>query len=162
MPWNGNLTNEDGLIVEFGNDRGIAVADGKTAEAPGKMLTMYIDSQDLVALADSAREDVAYLPAGAMVTNSVFVAETAWTGTGTMTIGLANSAGTAIDADGIDAAIDVDAALAAAGDAVTNDGALVDGTEVIGSDAWVYATVSGTVSAGTGTLYISYIMTNQT
>jgi hypothetical protein len=158
--WNGNLTNEDGLIVEFGTNRSDVVTDGTTQGQAEHMLTMYIDSQALVAVGDSAREDVARLPEHALITSAWFVAESAWTGTGTLDIGTADSAGSAIDANGLFAAIDVDVALAAAGDAVVGAGVLADGTDIIAEDSWVYATASGTVSAGVGTLYIRYILTN--
>lgn len=158
--WNGSIENADGLPVKFGTARATPVTDGVTAGKDEKLLTLYLDSQNLTALASVAREDVAHLPADALITEAYIVAESAWTGTGTLTVGLAKSDSTALDADGIDATIDVDAVLVAAGDVVSCDGALVDKTETISERAWPYAVANGTVSAGTGTLYIKYIQTN--
>ena len=158
--WNGNLTNADGMIVKFGTTRGTAVTDGATGGMDEVLMRFYVDSQALVALASVAREDVQSIPADALITEAYMVAESAWVGTGSLTLGLAKSDSTALDADGIDATIDVDAVLAAAGDVVNCDGVLVDGTETISERAWIYATKTGTVSAGVGTLFIKYVRTN--
>ena len=152
-------TNADGLPIKYGTTRSTAVADGVTTGKDEYLLEFYIDSQNLTALASAAREDYAHLPATAIITEAYIVAESAWTGTGTLTVGLAKSDSTALDADGIDATVDVDAVLAAAGDVVSCDGVLVDKTETISERAWPYATVAGTVSAGVGTLYLKYIVT---
>ena len=61
--WNGNLTNQDGLIVKFGNVRGTAVKDGVSGGLDEQTIMLYVDSQNLVALASAAREDVASIPA---------------------------------------------------------------------------------------------------
>ena len=80
----------------------------------------------------------AYIPAGSYITKATLVVTTAWTsgGSGTLGIGLQNSAGSAIDADGIDAAI-AKTALAV-NTAVACDGALVGGTATVGAaDAYI-------------------------
>lgn len=156
MSW----TNADGLKIKFGTERGTAVYDGVTAGKQEKMLTFYVDSQNLTAIANAVTEDFAWIPANALITEAYMVAESAWTGTGTLSLHLAKSDGTQLGTNGIDATIDVDAVLAAAGDVVKCDGALVDNTETISERAWPYATVGGTVSAGVGTLYIKYVVTN--
>jgi len=154
MAW----TNYDGLLVRFNAERGVVAGDG-TSQYDKQVLKVDLDSQDLIGTAD-INADRPHLPANAIVTAAYVKADSAFTGTGTLTLGLANSTGTAIDADGIDAAIDVDVVLAAAGDVVTCDGALVDGTATIGAaDAWVYGAVAGAVSAGTATLFIEYFKT---
>jgi hypothetical protein len=155
--WNGNATNEDGLVVRFSTDRSTVVTDGVSNGQAVKMFELTIDSQNLPGIANGGREDIAHLPAGAMITDAKLIATTAFTGTGTLTVGFAKSDGTALDADGVDAAVDVDSVLGSANDAVTCDGVLVDGTEALSERAWVYATTSGTVSAGVAKLRILYI-----
>jgi len=152
-------TNADGLLVRFGADRAqTEFNDGGTSEDI-RGLSIVIDSTNLPALAD-INGDRPSLPANAVIVDSFLVCNTAWTGTTpTLTIGLGNAAGSAIDADGIDAAVAVDSVQAAAGDVVANDGALVDKTASIGSAAaWVYAATGGTVTAGKSTLYLRYFV----
>jgi hypothetical protein len=146
--------NADGLLVRFGVTRAEVAIDGSTL-ADEKTLVVQITGATTIDLAD-INEDRPHLPTGAIITDAFLVADTAWTGTGTLTIGLGDSAGVAIDIDGIDAAIDVDAVLAAQYDVVACDGVLVDKTEAIGERAWVYTTESGTV-AGVATLHLKYI-----
>ncbi len=157
--WNGNATNEDGLVTYFGTTGGTPVTDGTAA---GKSVHVYekvIVGSDLPAISEGGRRDIASLPAGAIITDAYVKATTGFgTDTGTLTIGLADTAGSAVDADGIDAAIDVSAVLAAADDVVLCDGALVDKTEALGEECWVYATASGTVTTGTVVLKIMYIL----
>lgn len=154
MSW----TNEDGLLQRFNLERAEVVTDGTDNGQAERILEIQIDSQDLPGLAD-INADRPSLPANALVTDAFLITTTAFVGTGTLTVGLGNSAGSAIDADGIDAAVDVDTVLAAVGDVVACDGALVDKTATVGAaEAWPYATVSGTVSAGVATLKIKYIV----
>lgn len=151
-------TNADGLVQRFGAARTEIAPDG-TSNPEVQTLEVILDSADLPAAADVAG-DRSSLPANALIVDAFLVCNTAWAGTSpTLTIGLANAAGTAIDADGIDAAIDIDSVNAAAGDVVACDGALVDKTSTIGSAAgWVYATTGGTVTAGKSTLYVRYFV----
>lgn len=151
-------TNEDGLLVRFNRERGEVTGDG-TAQTVEQVLEVTLDSADLPVLAD-INADRPSLPAHALITDAFLVCNTPWTGTSpTLTIGLGNAAGSAIDADGIDAAIDIDGTQAAAGDVVACDGALADKTATIGAAAgWVYAATGGTVTAGKSTLYIKYIV----
>ena len=154
MAW----TNEDGLLVRFNKERSTPVTDGTDNGQGERVFEIQIDSQDLPALTD-INDDRPHLPANALITDALLITTTGFTGTGTLSIGLGDSSQTAIDADGIDAAIDVDVALAAAGDVVACDGALADKTATVGAaDAWVYATVSGTVSAGVATLKVKYVV----
>ena len=154
-------TNEDGLVVRFGLSRSAVVTDGTDAGVSTKVFSVTIPGNDLPAISNGGRDDIAHLPAGALITGAYAVATTGFgTDVGTLTIGFAKSDGTALNASGIDSAIDVSAALAADGDTVTCDGALVDGTETIPERAWVYATNSGSVVTGTVELYITYVDTN--
>lgn len=154
-------TNADGIEVVFGTARSALAENGTAIGYQTKTLVVDLDSQNLPALADAVSEKESSLPANALITEAYLVATSAWVGTGTLTVGLGyDNAGTptAVDADGIDAAVDVDTVLAATGDVVACDGALVDKTATIGANrAWVYAVATGTVSAGTGKLYLTYI-----
>jgi hypothetical protein len=145
-------TNEDGLLTRFGVEAGAVAPDG-TANTGLQVLEVVIDSADLPVVGDISG-DRPSLPANALVVDAFLVCNTAWTGTTpTLTVGLANAAGTAIDADA------VNTAQAAAGDVVACDGALVDKTATIGSVAgWVYASTGGTVTAGKSTLYVRYMV----
>ena len=151
-------TNSDGLIVRFGTTRADSVTDG-LGNQPIKSLEIKHVGGSPVAIASAVAADIAHLPANALITDAFIIAETAWTGTGTITVGLANAAGSAIDADGIDAAVDVDVALAAIGDTVACDGELVDKTATIGTaPGWIYVTESGSV-VGTCRIVLNYTLT---
>lgn len=154
MAW----TNEDGLLVRFDTERSVVAPDG-TTNPEVHTLAVILDSAGLPGLSD-VNDDRASLPANALVVDAYLVCNTAWTGTSpTLTVGLANAAGVAIDADGIDAAVAVDGVQAAAGDVVACDGALVDKTSTVGAaQAWVYAASGGTVTAGKSTLYVRYFV----
>ena len=143
--WNGAITNEDGLVVKFDTDRSTPVTDG-VSNAKEKVLEIYLDSQNLDSASAAARNDRAELPANALVLSSEFVATTAFVGTGTLDIGTADTAGSALDANGLHAAIDVDVVLAAVGDKDVGAGEQVGGS-VISERAYVYGATSGTVSA---------------
>lgn len=158
-----NWTNADGLLVRFAQGGG-ADAKGQVARDGTEMptvqqLVVEISFDDLPGLAD-VNEDRPHLPANAVITDALLVCNDAWTGsTPTLTIGTADAAGMAIDANGIDSAIDIDSVHAAAGDVVECDGEQVDKTATIGSArAWVYATTGGTPTAGKSTLYVRYFV----
>jgi hypothetical protein len=153
MAW----TNEDGLLVRFGNERSTVVTDG-TSQYVEQVFEIEINSQDLPVTGD-INADRPHLPANALITDAFLIATEAFDSTGTLTVGLANSAGAAIDADGIDATVDVDAVLGAVGDVVACDGELVDKTATIGSAAgWVYASMTAAGTTGKATLKIKYIV----
>lgn len=157
MSW----TNADGLTVLMHEEQGEVQTNGSTAVGVRKALV--VDLEDATALGASystaAGPTDAFIPADALIVSAHFIVDTAFTsgGAATLGIGLYNSAGTAIDADGIDAAI----ALAALADdfAVVCDGALADGTQNVGAaNAYVgfnYGTAVHT--AGSGKLVIEYI-----
>ena len=154
MTWD----NEDGILVRFGTERSTVSTDGTDAGHQEHVLEVVIDSQDILLVGD-VNDDRPSLPANAVVTDALLIATTAFVGTGTLTLGLSDSAGSAIDADGIDATIDVDAVLGNIGDVVACDGALVDKTASIGTVAgWVYGSIGGTVSAGVATLKLKYVV----
>jgi hypothetical protein len=151
MSWN----NEDGLFQRFDLETAQVAGDGESS-AKVQTLKVVIDSQDVPVLAD-IHGDRPSLPAHAVIVDAFLVATTAFTGTGTLDVGLGDIAQSAIDANGIDAAVDVDVALAAIGDVVSCDGALADKTATIGASAgYVTAGVTGSITAGVAELYIRY------
>jgi len=154
-----SYNNADGLLVLTNGDQG-AINQTGSAEYGPKFLVINIPAAASIgssAAAPAAND--AFIPAGAYITKASLVVTTGFTGTNaTLNIGLYNAAGTAIDADGIDAVIAV-TDLASIGKAVACNGALVAGTATVGSaNAYVsfdYDTAAFT--AGAGKLVIEYI-----
>lgn len=154
-----SYTNADGLQVINGTDQGAAINEGNTVE--NDIRTMVIEIPDATAILSSAAvpsPNEAYIPAGSYIKSASLLVETAFTsgGAATLTIGLQEADGSAIDADGIDAAV-AKAALAA-NLAVACDGALVGGTALVQADAYI-SMIYGTAvfTAGKGKLVIEYI-----
>jgi hypothetical protein len=152
-------TNSDGLEVNFNLDRAKPMKSGSLSAEP-KVASFVIDAADLTATGDvdlNAADDNV-IPAGAYITKASIVVDTAFTsgGSATLTLGLVEADGTAIDVDGIDVAI----ALAALGadKAVAADGALVNGTAQVTADGVLRMTV-GTAgyTAGKARLYVEYV-----
>ena len=144
MSW----TNADGLTVLMHGEQGEVKDNGSTTESMTQTLIVDIDDATAVpASAATPAANDAFIPAGSYVKNAYLVIETAFT-----------SAGAAIDADGIDAAIAL-TAIDAAGDVVVCDGAQVGGVVTVGSaNAYVkvnYGTAAFT--AGKAKLYVEYI-----
>ncbi len=106
---------------------------------------------------DSFGSMQAFIPAGALIKSATIVSSGAWTGAGTLDVGLYTKAGAAIDADGIDALVDVDVALADANSVIVCDGALV-GATVGADDAYLVVAATGAVTAGTAKLVIEFIV----
>lgn len=155
-----SYTNADGLQVLTNGAAGVAKDEGTTSVSAIK--TMVVKIGDATALGSSAAtpdDHDPFIPAGSFIKSASLVVTTPFTsgGAATLTIGAYNQAGTAIDADGIDAAI----ALAAVGadKAVACDGALVGGTATVGSaDAYIKANYgTAAFTAGAATLVIEYI-----
>ena len=157
MSW----TNADGLTVLMHEEQGEVQTNGSTAVGVRKALV--VDLEDATTLGTSyttaAGPTDAAIPANALIVDAHFLVDTAFTsgGSATLSIGLYNAAGSAIDADGIDATIAV--AALGADVATVCDGALADGTQNVGAaDAYVgfiYGTAAFT--AGSGKLVIEYI-----
>jgi len=154
-----SYNNADGLLVLTNGDQG-AVNQTGSAEYGPKFLVINIPAAAAIGSAAAApAANDAFIPAGAYITKASLVVTTAFTGTNaTLNIGLQTAAGSAIDADGIDAVIAV-TDLASIGKAVACNGALVAGTATVGSaNAYVsfdYDTAAFT--AGAGKLVIEYI-----
>lgn len=159
MSRNATWTNEDGLVVGFGALTSSNANAGSIKGYTGniEVLQMNLDWNNLPTDSGArSKKDIA-IPAGAVIVRADLNVETAFTSGGltTLDIGLCNAAGTAIDADGIDAVI-AKAALAANTNIVCN-GAMI-GTNVGTADAYVTTTTaSGPWTAGDATLTIQYI-----
>jgi len=157
-----SYNNDDGLRVLTGTDQGAAIDAGTTTKSEVKTLVIDIaDATELGSSAATPTANEAFIPAGSYITAANLIVTTAFTsaGSGTLTIGTSEQDGTAIDADGIDAAI---AKTALAADlAVACNGAQVGGTAAIGSnDAYVKANYgTAAFTAGAAKLVISYIET---
>ena len=155
MSW----TNSDGLYVLMHEEQGEVQDKGTVINNLPK--TLVYDIADATTLGTSVTIDPndPVIPAGAYITRAFIISETTFTsgGAATLTVGLYNAAGTAIDADGIDATV----ALAAltADDVVVCDGALAGGVLTVGgADAYVGA-IYGTAAytAGAAKVVIEYI-----
>lgn len=146
--------NSDGLEVGFG------VRDSKNENAATIQTTGNIvlwqfpldyDQVDIIGTDVPSSKSVP-IPANATILRGNLRVTTAFAGGTNVNLGLMNSAGTAIDADGLDAAV-ATAALTA-GAVVTFDGALI-GTR-IAADGYFGVTYSGTYTAGAGIVTVEF------
>lgn len=106
----------------------------------------------------AAGTDVAILsiPANSYIASATLRVIDAFAGGTSYDIGLSESDGTVIDADGIDAAV-ATAAINAVGETVACDGALVGNTAGIGAAAGqVTVAATGTFTAGKAELSVTY------
>ena len=151
-------TNEDGLSVGFGprdslNDNGAVVETTGNVE----VFQMNLHWDELPAAPGTAPLSKSIpLPANAVINDAKLQVLDAFTsgGSTTLTIGLVDAAGAAIDADGIDATV-AKAALSA-GATIACDGALV-GADVGSAAAYISTTTaSGPWTAGEAVLTIEY------
>lgn len=157
MSW----TNADGLTVLLHDEQGDVQTKGATPRAVRKALVVELEDATTLGTSYStaAGPTEAYIPADALIVDAHFIVDTAFTsgGSATLSIGLYDSAGSAIDADGIDATVAV--ATLAADAAVPADGVLADGTQNVGAAnayvGFIYGTAAFT--AGSGKLVIEYI-----
>ena len=163
-------TNSDGLVVGFGrhtDDNDVAGVDAHR----GKIKTMTIEltgSEITTQTATNATipPQAAQIKRGSRIMSATLTCLEAWTSTGTLNIGTWGRGTLATpvvdDLDGIDATVDVSSALAAAGDTVQCDGALVNGAVTVGETSnsdcvisWGWAT--STMTDGRAELTIEYI-----
>lgn len=162
-------TNSDGLVVGFGThsaDNDVAGAEGGRGRI--KTMTVEIVGTDLVNTPTDATfpPQAAQIKRGSRILRAHLTATTAWTGTGTLNIGTWGRGTLATpvldDIDGIDQTIDIDSALAAVGDTVACNGALVNGAVTVGetsnSDCIIsYQWATAVPTAGVAELTIEYI-----
>jgi hypothetical protein len=162
MAW----TNDDGLTIKFGTERGQVKNSGWNMTSQIKTLTHKFTYED-IADTDTAAVDVANtacIPAGSVIKSATLYVTTAFAGaTAVLDIGLKVAAGTNTDDDGIDAAIAV-TALDAVGDVIQCDGAYV--MEQTGNltgirltaDQYIMTTYdTAAFTAGAATLVVEYI-----
>lgn len=159
-------TNEDGLQVPFGQDQARetkSIMAEPVTNGPLKYMVVDINYNDLPTFTADLNNDGTneafddndgYIPAGSFITDAYLIVETAFAGGTSYNIGTYNKAGSAIDADGIDAAV-ATAALAA-NLAVVCNGAQVRTTTLITADAYLVVAATGTFTAGKAKLIIEY------
>ena len=163
-------TNDDGLTVGFGThtvDNDHAAVDAGRGRI--KTMTLQLNGADITtqtATDATIPPQAAQIKRGSRILSATLTCITPWTSTGTLNIGTwgRGTLGTPAvdDLDGIDATIDVDSVLAAAGDTVQCNGALVNGAVTVGETSnsdcvisWGWAT--STMTDGEAELVIEYI-----
>lgn len=157
MTW----TNEDGLRVNFNLESAENVPVGVTTSGSNGKLIAEFDSQNPrnMDTAGNTNGREVGIPPNSYVKSAHLVVTEAFTSAGstTLTIGLAQDDGTAIDADGFDATI-AKTAIDAVGDVVVCDGALVGGVVRTGTNyGYVYFTTgSGPWTAGKAKLIVEF------
>lgn len=157
-----SYTNADGLYVLTFKDQGLEQDKGTTVNPPINFLKVEIPDFTAIGTtfgASNIDPMDAVIPANSVIINADLVMKTAATsgGAATLTIGTYNAAGTAVDADGIDATIAL-TAIDAIGDVVQCDGAQVNGLVTTGTAATHVGVIYGTAAytAGAATLVIQY------
>ncbi len=156
MSWNGNVSNEDGLTVKFGQDRAALKESGITS-AEEKVLTFKIEGEKLVdADTDASDGHDAFIPAGALIKDAVLLVSEAFTsdGSAVLDLGFKEADGSTVDDDGVDAAIALGSLTAGA--AIVSDGADI-GTAAA-TDVYVTATYdTAAFTGGKATLVIKFV-----
>lgn len=157
-----SYTNADGLLVLTDRDQGALGGEGVTARSVRQSIVVDITAANTGSSFGASNIDqlAPTLPANCIIVNADLVVTTpfASSGGGTLTIGTYNAAGTAIDADGIDATIAV-TAIDGDGDVVQCDGAQVSGLVTVGGAAayigWNWGTA--VFQSGAAKLIVEYI-----
>lgn len=155
-----SYTNADGLRVLTNADQGVVKTQGTAVTGMTQVLVVDLTFTAIGSSFGSSNIDLnnPYIPAGSLIKRADLVMTTAATGaSSTLTIGTYNAAGTAIDADGIDATIAL-TAIDADGDTVRCDGAHLTTGGYISANAYIGAIYGTAVfTAGVGKLYIEYV-----
>ena len=169
MAVNEIFENADGLQVRFGTE-----ASGYSRKKAGKVstsgameaLTVDFTYDKLPTFTSDLNNDGtlngfnigdAGLPDGAHITKATLMVTVAFAGGTSYNIGTYTVAGSAIDADGIDAAIAL-TAIDAVGDVILCDGAQVGGT-LLTADGYLVVAATGTFTAGAAKLVVEYMTT---
>lgn len=155
-----SYTNADGLYVLMHGDQGEVIDNGTTSRSARKEFVLDLTGTAIPSSAATPNAQDAFIPAGSYITNAYLIVDEAFTsgGSATLTVGTYNAAGTAVDADGIDATVAL-GVIDAVGDVVVCNGAQVGGTSTVGSaDVYVEA-IYGTAAftAGSAKLVIEYL-----
>lgn len=157
-----SYTNADGLRVLTDGDQGRVGGEGVTAKSTRQTLVIDITAANTGLTFGASNIDplAPTLPANCIIVNADLVVTTPFTsgGAAALNIGTYNAAGTAIDADGIDAAIAL-TAIDADGDVVQCDGAQVSGLVTVGGAAAYIGWEADTAlfTAGAAKLIVEYI-----
>lgn len=150
------VTNADGLQLNYGT-RDVEVNYARAVGGVDAVQQVVFDIKGTsIGTTVTIKASQAFIPANSLITRATLLVKAAFTsgGAATLDIGAYSIAGTAIDADGIDAAVAV-AALGANAD-VSCDGALV-GT-IVTADCYLGATYgTAAYTAGTARLVVEYI-----
>lgn len=157
MAW--TTTNEDGLVVKFGTDRAAVAGDG-TESAKERIFEYLVADATTLADTDTATVDGDRpgIPSGAVITEAIFIVDTAFTsgGAATLDVGLKTADGSTVnDDDGL-----------IAGQAVAG---LTANAVIVGAGAQVntkiandlYPTVTydtAAFTAGAGRLRVKYVI----
>jgi hypothetical protein len=153
-------TNSDGLEVRFNGPE--AGPTGASVSTLGAVKNLVLDFDFATAITAAADGHEAFIPAGSYIKAATLIVTTAATsaGTATLSIGLAQKDGTAINSTGIDDTIAL-SALDAVTEVVKCDGTLAGGTASIGANnGYIYTTPTtgaDAFTAGRGKLVIEYI-----
>jgi len=156
-----SYTNADGLYVLTHKDQGEVLLQGVTASSPRQSLVLDFDLTKVGTTfgASNINPNNPFIPAGSVILTATVVMTTPATsgGTPTLNIGTYNAAGTAIDADGFDAAVAL-TALNGAGETVRCDGAHLTTAGYLSANAYVGLVRSATTyTAGAGKLIIEFV-----
>ena len=131
------------------------VLPGRYADNQGRKVYEYTFSFDDLPV-PGLDEAILRFPANSRIITATLRVHIAFAGGTSYNIGVTQPDGTAIDADGIDAAI-ATAAIDAVGETVVCDGALVGNTAGIGTAAGqVDIVATGTYTAGKATLAVEF------
>lgn len=155
-----SYTNADGLYVLTNGGQGEVLTQGATVASPRQALIVDLDLAGLGSSFGASNINVnnPFIPAGSVILSATLVMTGAATsgGSATLTIGTYNAAGTAIDADGIDATVAL-TAIDADGDTVRCDGAHLTTAGYVAANAYIGA-IYGTAAftAGTAKLVVEY------
>lgn len=143
----------NGRLVHFGERE---VTEKRAAEIKTVGNEVEIEFRvkyDDLPTADSNDSSLVAIPKDSIIRSCTLEVITAFTGGTSYNIGLEQSNGTDIDADGLDAALDLTAL--GAGDQVACDGALV-GASIGGNDGYLLMAESGSHTAGECRIVVRY------
>lgn len=161
--------NDDGLLVRYGQDQ---ARETQSVMAPPLVLgakrhmVVDINHDDLPTFTTDSDNDGTndafsgqdpFIPAGSYITGAWIIVETAFANGTSYDIGFYDEDGSAIDADGIVAAVTL-AELSGSNTAHVCDGDLVGGTAHVGTDnCYLVVADTGGFDAGKAKLVIEYI-----
>ena len=156
-------TNDDGLLVRFGLSNADIQREGlSNVRGVNNEIVAEIVAEDLPAVGTSDfinhGEPSVAIPAGAVIVKATLIVSEAFAGaTATLNIGTAKKDGTAIDADGIDAAIAV--TDLSAGTVIECDGAQIGSIPSTTDNAFL-TVQNGTAdfTAGKARLVLEYML----